>query len=602
MVASRVSIRHHLSRKKSPRPRHHDNGHPRSKLKTAPGRNSKPLSTPATAHPAPPPRIRTPHGLRIAAIDIGTNSLHMVIVEVTDNLTFKTLSSDKDLTNLGASALVRHRLTQRAIDHTIDVLARYQKIAQGLDCDVVLVYATSAVRESVNGGDFVLTAKSRLKLPVQVISANEEAHLIYLAVRNAVDLSTHAQGPGPSLIVDIGGGSVEFIVGTNQKPLLLESFKLGASRLTQQFIQSDPPSKKELDALEKHIRKTLKPTLQQIRDLKPLRVIGTSGTMENIAAMCALQHGEEIHRHRLLTHITAADFDLVYKRLVRLPLDDRRRIPGLDPGRADQIAAGATVVRHLFDKLDIPYIDVCDRAMREGMIIDYMQTHWPKVKLSVQIRDPRRRSVFELGRRCNFDEKHALHVAKLSLQLFDGLASIHHLSAPGREAAPSRYRELLEYAAILHDIGWHIGHSGHHKHSAYLIKNGDLENFSQNELDLIANIARYHRKSPPKKSHPDYVALDSTNKRVVWILAGILRIADGLDRGHYGNVSHLKTIARRQSVSIRVFTQTDPELELWAARHKFDMFEQSFARTVKFSTARANMLRKPNRLGERQKS
>jgi exopolyphosphatase/guanosine-5'-triphosphate,3'-diphosphate pyrophosphatase len=592
MVASRVSSRHHHPPKNPAR--QHPNGHPQSKIENPKWGGAKIPKTPASSHPAAPPRARTPHGLRIAAIDIGTNSLHMVIVEVTDNLTFKTLSSDKDLTNLGASALVRHKLTQRAIDHTIDVLARYQKIAQGLECDVLLAYATSAVRESVNGGDFVLTAKSRLKLPIQVISANEEAHLIYLAVRNAVDLSSHPDGQGPSLIVDIGGGSAEFIVGTNAKPLLLESFKLGASRLTQQFIHSDPPSRKELDALEKHIRKTLKPTLQQIRQLKPLRIIGTSGTMENIAAMCALQHGEEVHRHRLLTHMPARDFEEVYKRLIRLPLDDRRRIPGLDPGRADQIAAGATVVRHLFEKLEMPHIDVCDRAMREGMIIDYMQTHWPKVKLSVQIRDPRRRSVFELGRRCNFDEKHALHVAKLALELFDSLTSLHHLS--------EHEREILEYAAILHDIGWHIGHSGHHKHSAYLIKNGDLENFSQNELDLIANIARYHRKSPPKKSHPDYVALDSTNRRIIWLLAGILRIADGLDRGHYGNVSHVRTIVRRQSVSIRLFAGSDPALELWAARHKVDMFEQAFARQVTFNPASRPEALKPNRQQPRQKS
>jgi exopolyphosphatase / guanosine-5'-triphosphate,3'-diphosphate pyrophosphatase len=528
-------------------------------------------STPASAV-ARPPRTPTPHGLRLAAIDIGTNSLHMVIVEVTDALAFKILSSNRDLTQLGSAALVRHRLTRRAMSHTLEVLERYQRIARSHECDVILAYATSAVRESANGGDFVLAAKRQLGLQIQVISAEEEAHLIYLAVRQAIDLSSHAGGTGPSLIVDIGGGSCELIVGTNARPLLLESFKLGASRLTQQFVHSDPIGRRDLARLEKHIRKTLKPTIAAIRKHQVQRVIGTSGTMENLAAMCVLQHGQDIVRQRLLTRMTREDFVNVLRRLIRSPLHERRHLPGLDPGRAEQITAGAVLVGYLFDKLEMPEIEVCDRALREGMIIDYMQTHWPKVKLSVQIRDPRRRSVFELGRRCNFDEKHALRVARLALALFDQLGPLHGLGA--------EERELLEYAALLHDIGWHIGHSGHHKHSLYLIRNGDLEGFSLNELDILANSARYHRKSLPKKSHPEYMALDARSRELVWKLASFVRIADALDRGHFGNVERLRTICRKRSVSILLETKADPALELWAARLKGDMFRATFQRLL----------------------
>jgi exopolyphosphatase/guanosine-5'-triphosphate,3'-diphosphate pyrophosphatase len=536
-----------------------------------------PASAPATpaSSLSRPPRKTTPHGLRIAAIDIGTNSLHMVVVEVTDSLSFKVLASEKDLTRLGDQALVNHHLPKRAMVHTLDVLARYQRVAHNMDCDVFLAYATSAVRESDNGGDFVLAAKRRLGLQIQVISAQEEAHLIYLAVRQAIDLTAHPAGAGPSLIIDIGGGSCELIVGTNARPLLLESFKLGASRLTQQFVASDPLSRRDRQDLEKHIRKTLKPTIEAIRALAPQRVIGTSGTMENLASMCAFLQGEEGIRHRLLTIMKREEFEEVCKRLTRLSVEERRRLPGLDPGRAAQIASGALLVSHLFDKLEMPQIEVCDRALREGMIIDYMQTHWPKVKLSVQIRDPRRRSVFELGRRCNFDEKHALQVARLALELFDQLQSLHKLGAAERE--------LLEYACILHDIGWHIGHSGHHKHSLYLIKNGDLEGFSLNELDVIANAARYHRKSMPKKSHPDYVALDPPSRNRVWKLASLLRIADALDRGHFGNITSLRTISRDNSVSILLEATADPALELWAARLKGDMFRAAFDRETHFT-------------------
>ncbi|MEI8196327.1 MAG: Ppx/GppA phosphatase family protein [Phycisphaerae bacterium] len=508
--------------------------------------------------------------MRVAAIDIGTNSVHMVIVEVTDQLTFRTLGSEKDLTNLGSSALVRHRLTRKAMVHTYRILSRYQQIALKLECDVILAYATSAMRECVNGGDFAELLKLDLGLNIQVISAQEEARLIYLAVRQAVDMSEK-----PVLVVDIGGGSAEIIVGTADKPLLLQSRKIGASRMTQQFVQSDPISRRDLEALEDYLHGILKPLVAQIKALGVTRVIGTSGTMENLVAMCHAQHGEEDTRHRLLTQMSHEDFASVYKQLRRLNLKERRDLPGLDPGRADQIVAGAVLVNYLFEQLDCPSIEVCDRAMREGMIIDFMQTHWPKIKLSVQVRDPRRRSIMELGRRCNYNEPHALQVAKLATCLFDELEDLHGLDAAARE--------LLELSAMVHDIGWHIGHSSHHKHSYYLIKNGDLEGFSPVEVELIANIARYHRRSMPKKSHGPYMSLRPLERELVSKLAALLRIADALDRGHYANVQDLRVVQVNGIVSIRLKTTADPELEIWAAKHKTELFERVYSKRVTFA-------------------
>ncbi|HTV48471.1 MAG TPA: Ppx/GppA phosphatase family protein [Phycisphaerae bacterium] len=518
----------------------------------------------------------TPHGLRIAAIDIGTNSLHMVIVEVTQALGFKVLSSEKEMTQLGSSALLKHVLTRTAMNHTLSVLARYQRVAKNLECDRIRAYATSAVRESINGGDFVEMVKKQLGLDVRVISSQEEARLIYLAVRQAVDIID-----GPALIVDIGGGSAEFIVGTAQKASMLESRKLGASRLTQQFIEHDPVAKSEIKKLRRHIDATLKPLITRIRGLRPSKYIGTSGTMENLAAMCVAQHGEDVMRHRVITEMRRDDFEDLYEQLIRMDIKDRRRLPGLDPERAEQIVAGAVLVEYLFDQLDIPVIEVSDRALREGMIIDYMQTHWPKVRLSVEILEPRRRRVIELGRRCNFDERHHQKVAELATSLFDQLQPLHRLDP--------RWREILEYAALLHDIGWHIGHSGHHKHSYYLIKNGDLDGFSPVELDLIANIARYHRRSPPKHNHEAYVQLSPPERVIVDKLASILRIAEALDRGHYGNVQSVRTIRRSHLVSFVITTRFDPELELWAARHKTDMFEKTFGLKTSFTARQAKV-------------
>jgi exopolyphosphatase/guanosine-5'-triphosphate,3'-diphosphate pyrophosphatase len=273
----------------------------------------------------------------------------MVVVEVTDQMAFRVLSSEKDLTQLGEEALVNHYLSKRAMDYSLDVLGRYQRIAAGLECDVMLAYATSAVRESENGGDFVTLVRQQLKLPIQVISAEEEARLIYLAVRQAIDLSPDGK---PALIVDIGGGSCEVIVGTNEHGMMLQSCKLGASRLTQQFIHHDPPSRRELESLEEHVDQTLRPLLDRALELGARRVIGTSGTMENLVAMCVQQHGEEVQRERVTTLMRRDEFKDLFRDLRHENAEARRKIPGLDAGRVPQIVAGATVVDFIFKMTD----------------------------------------------------------------------------------------------------------------------------------------------------------------------------------------------------------------------------------------------------------
>ncbi len=515
-------------------------------------------------------KLNSPHGLRLCAIDIGTNSLHMVIVEVTAALAFRTLSSQKELTQLGRDALVKHVLTRGAMNHTVAVLGRYLKVAQSFECDQVLAFATSAARESVNGGDFVQMAKEQLGLEVRIISSQEEARLIYLAVRQAINFEL-----GSALVVDIGGGSAEFILAQYDKALMLESRKLGASRLTQTFLTADPPSKAQIKKLKKHIHKILSPLVRRIKATDPQQFVGTSGTMENIASMCAALHGQEAARGRVASVITRDDFDIIFRRIVKMPLRERESIPGIDPARAYQITAGCVLVEYLFDQLKIDRFDISDRAMREGMIIDYLQTHWPKVRLSVEIMDPRRRNVVELGRRCNFDEAHGVQVAKLAVAIFDQLERLHQLDR--------RYRELLQYAALLHDIGWHIGHSGHHKHSWYLIKNGDLAGFSPQEIDLMAVAARYHRRSMPKKSHEPYMALAMDERKIVEKLSAILRIAEALDRGHYQSVDRVRCLLNRNTVRCNIYYRNDPELELWAARQKVDMFQKVYGCKVVFA-------------------
>jgi exopolyphosphatase/guanosine-5'-triphosphate,3'-diphosphate pyrophosphatase len=396
-----------------------------------------------------------------------------------------------------------------------------------------------------------------------MVSARDEARLIYLGVRHAMDFAG-----GPHLIIDIGGGSVELIVADDKEPLLLESRKIGAARMTAMFIQSDPPKKREIEQLLQHYRVELTPLLQQIRDLKPVRVVGTSGTLENLAVMCS---GED---DAAKAEIERDALDELVERLIRTEAADRVRIRGLDEKRQDQIIAGAILVQFIMAELGVKRIVLCGSALREGILLEYIGRHLPDLEIRRKVPDQRRRSVLDLARKCEWNETHSLQVAAIALKLFDQLEPLHELDG--------KARELLEYAALLHDIGWHIAPSKHHKHSMYLVQNGGLKGFSDREIEIIANMTRYHRASMPKPSHDPYMALSGDDRWLVDVGGALLRIADGLDRSHSRVVRDLRCKIGKRRVKVTIVGRGDVQLELWAARRKTDLFARVFERAVSF--------------------
>lgn len=518
--------------------------------------------------------------LRLAAIDIGSNSLHMIVAQADGDGGVTTLWRMKEMVGLGRMSFPSRRLTKNAIDAALASLARFVQAARQRQCEKIVAVATSAIREAHNGGEFIERAKGELGIPVRVVSAREEARLIYLAVRHAIDL-----GDRPRLIVDIGGGSVEIIVGDADRALLLESRKLGAARMTAKFVRSDPLSGKDRKALLRHYDKELSPLIKSIETFKPAQAIGTSGTLENIASMCAAAAGGASGRDResdgegIVGVIERKRFGKVLDRLLDSRSKDRATIPGLGDQRKDQITAGALLANEFFKRLDLKRIDLCGSALREGILIDYLSRHMPDLAIRREVPDPRRRSVIDLARRCHWHRTHSEQVARLCMRLFDDLRPLHGLGAAERE--------LIEYAALLHDIGWHIGGSGHHKHSMYLILNGNLhKNFTPDEVRIIASVARYHRKSLPTRTHAEYTSLPRRARRVVDVGASLLRMADGLDRSHGSVVQDLKCrAARRDRKNVRciVSVRSDAELELWAARLKMDLFAKVFGKQIKFA-------------------
>jgi exopolyphosphatase/guanosine-5'-triphosphate,3'-diphosphate pyrophosphatase len=509
--------------------------------------------------------------LRLAAIDVGSNSVHMVVAQADPDGAITTLWRMKEMVGLGRISFPSRRLSREAMDRAISALARFQQAAQQRQCEKIIAVATSAIREAENGGDFIVRVKRELGLYVKVISARDEARLIYLAVRHACNLKDK-----PHLIVDIGGGSVEFIVGDTRRSVLLESRKLGAARMTAKFVKSDPINKEDRQKLLKHYDEVLTPLCKNILAHKPISALGTSGTLESIAALCGSTPSSNGHESPAV--IERTKFDAVLAELIDSSTKQRAGMRGLDDQRRDQILAGALLVNELFERLHLRRINICSSALREGILLDYLARHIPEMTIRREVPDPRRRSVLDLARRCDWHKTHSEHVAKLCVELFDDLRSLHGLG--GIE------RELIEYGAMLHDIGWHIGRNAHHKHSMYLIANGDLKNFSDEEIKIIANIARYHRKALPKKKHESYASLSAWGRRVVNVGAALLRLADGLDRSHASAISKLQCRVRDEKVKCILSATTDAELEIWGARRKMELFNKVFGRKMTFALAK----------------
>lgn len=521
--------------------------------------------------------------MKLGILDIGTNSIHLVLVEIGKDLSIQVIDRAKETTRLGDTSFQDGYLSETAVHRGISAIRRFKKLADIHGVAKVKAVATSAVREAVNGGDFLEVIEKETGISVDVITGDEEARLIYLAVKHSIPM---AKGK-PCLIVDIGGGSVELIVADDAGVKQCWSLKLGTLRLKGDFLNDDPPSKKELQKLDDHIREELAPVFKRARSAGVKTLIGTSGTLMNLVTMANwLDTGDAIEMPNNF-RIRPRPIRELHEILVKADQKERQKIKGIDPARVDIILPGSAVVDALLDELDIDEVVLCDEAIREGVVYDYLERNRSKIELENLIPDMRLRSVMQLAKNCAFEEEHARHVAELSLSLFDQTKSLHELG-------PCE-RELLRYAALLHDIGYHINYKKHHRHTYYLIKNGDLTGFEEREIEVIANVARYHCKSVPKKTHENWQRLSGDDKRVVRILASLLRIADGLDRSHFSVVKNIQCRLNGKSMAIEVSASSDPELEIWGANKKKDLFEELFDRKVAL-TARSAKAPKPLKL------
>jgi exopolyphosphatase/guanosine-5'-triphosphate,3'-diphosphate pyrophosphatase len=505
--------------------------------------------------------------IRVCVIDLGTNSFHAVIVDAHANGSFQVVDRMKEMVRLGQHGLEANTLPDEAMERGLRALRRIHLLARGWDATEFLAFATSAIREAANGGEFIRQVRRELGLRIRPISGEQEAELIFRGVRRAVDLAV------PTLLVDIGGGSVEFIIVSSGEAVFATSLKLGAARMTEKFVTTDPLSENNEQALRNHFKAVLAPVVEACGDHGVQHIVGSSGTMKTLARLAVggkeAEAGRTIFQRTLsVEHVrTALDW------VIDSTAEDRTSHPSIDPKRVDQIGAGAVLLDTIFDQVEgVGTLQVSPNALREGMVVHFMDSNYTRIRHMAPFRDPRRRSVHELAYRFQWEERHAQHVAATATFLFDVCRPLY--------GGPARDAELLEYAALLHDIGYAISHDTHHKHSRYLIRNADLQGFQPEEEELMSLVARYHRAEEPNDSHDHYRTCSAAQKRRVRQLASLLRIAEGLDRSHFQNVVALRARLSDDALSLSIATKGDPQLEVWSGNEEGAMFEAEFGRTL----------------------
>ncbi|MEP0784976.1 Ppx/GppA family phosphatase [Trichocoleus sp. DQ-A1] len=499
----------------------------------------------------------------------------MVVVQIQPKLpAFSIIAREKDTVRLGDRDKKTGNLTPAAMERAIAALKRFQGIAQSLNAEQIIAVATSAVREAPNGRDFLKQVESDLGLSVNLISGQEEARRIYLGVLSGMELNNQ-----PHIIIDIGGGSTELILGDSHEPRSLSSTKVGAVRLTAELITTDPISNGEFQSLQAYVRGQLERAVDELRAvLQPgeqPRLVGTSGTIETLVTIHA--------REKLGTNpfslngyqLSLNDLRDLVNRLRRLNYLERAAIPGMSERRSEIIVAGAVILQEAMTLLGAELLTVCERSLREGVIVDWMLAHGlieDKLRYQSSVRE---RNVIKTARKYGVNLEYAQRVAEFALSLFDQTQGIlHHWG--------SEERELLWAAAILHNCGHHISHSSHHKHSFYLIRNGELLGYTEAEIDVIANLARYHRKSAPRKKHENYQNLPTKQHRqIVAQLSALLRLAVALDRRQIGAIRQVQCEYNAETKELQLHikpTQPDDDcaLEIWSLDYKKDVVEAEY--------------------------
>jgi exopolyphosphatase/guanosine-5'-triphosphate,3'-diphosphate pyrophosphatase len=500
--------------------------------------------------------------VRIAAFDLGSNSFHLLIADAHPDGTFEPIATDKEMLRLGTAVAATGEIGRIGASSAVTVIKRFRAMAESQGCDEIVACATAAFRDASDSLAVVDRIEEQTGVKIRVISGREEAQLIFDAVRSSVAID-----PGPALALDLGGGSLEVMVGDGGGLDWATSLKLGVARLTSDCVRNDPYSSGDCRRVTAAVTKAFGRILPEITDRRPRIAVVSSGTLTTLLRLAAARRTGASPASVNQLSVKAREIDDLSGRLLEMDSAERAGLPGVDTRRADLLPAGALLLLKVLELAGVEEVIGSEWALREGMVLDAIGHH-SRSEWDPDPKRLRRESVLSLCRRYQWNETHSAKVARLSGELFDGTAALHDLS-PGD-------RELLEFGALLHDVGEHVSKDGHERHTAYLIENGRLRGFSPEEIDVLTCLGRFHKRGSPKGSFDAFARMKDSRQRKVMQMVALLQIADGLDRSHGGPVRDVEVYTRPGVVEVVVQADGDIDLELWGLRRKRDLFERVF--------------------------
>jgi len=492
-----------------------------------------------------------------AAIDVGSNALRLVIGTANDDRKLSVVDNLREPVRLGQDVFTNGTIAEQTIDSAVDAFKKFRQAIDARGVRWTKAVATSATREALNRDLFVDRVAQASGIELAVIGPDEEARLIQLAVEEKINLKNKL-----AMLVDIGGGSTEITLSSDGKIISTESFKMGAVRLLQVLEGKKHGEKKFNQLVHEYVDATEKRLKKEIGNERIDLCVGTGGNIETLGDLRREVLGKEKD-----TVLGTDDLDILVRKLVGMSFEERVGQLRMRPDRADVIVPASIVLRRILKQAGVDEVQIPRVGLKDGLLIDMLQELFGG-KRSTE-REQVMASATQIGRKYMFDEQHGVTVARLAVRLFDETRALHNLSI--------EYRLVLEVAALLHDIGSFIGMADHHKHTLYLLSTTSVIGLPPDQMAVVANVARYHRKSEPKPQHDAYKVLPSRDRVIVSKLASILRIADAMDNEHAAKVGDFVVEYRKPKFVIRLQGEGDLLLEKWALLKKAPMFEETFS-------------------------
>ncbi|HEY1268377.1 MAG TPA: Ppx/GppA phosphatase family protein [Candidatus Binatia bacterium] len=496
-----------------------------------------------------------------AVADVGSNALRFQLAAIEQPGSYRIIDQDRRPIRLGREVFRTGKLSRPVVEAALEALGDFKAAADRYHVKSFRAVATAALREATDASSIIAGAKT-LGVPLEVISAEEEARLISLGVMSGLRFNLPL-----GLFLDIGGGSVEAAIANSTNTFCLFSLPLGAVRLTERFLKNDPPAEKEMKELRRFAKRQIGPMAQRIGREKFTMAFGTGGSITTLADTDAKLSGEA--RAGSLSVLRRSRLEALLAMLEQRPLSYRAAAIAGDPKRADIILAGAAVLLSLMKQVGLDYIFVSNRGLRDGLMIDLLRNEFPEAETSWREDDGKPETLEQIGEKYHYDAPHAYQVSQLALTLFYQLETLHKL--------PEKFAAVLHAAALLHDVGLFIAYRKHHKHSYYIITSSGPVTLSKSDWELAANIARYHRKAHPSPKHLPFGHLSPSQQEVVRKLSAILRIADGLDRRHESRVKEIVcAVQKKKSVEIKISGPADLTVEIDGALDKARLLNEVF--------------------------